>query len=47
MTFAPVVHPAGAGKLVQLAVVAVPLALVAASLPAQTSQLQLGTNLRF
>jgi len=40
MTFAPVVHPAEAGKLVRLAVVAVPLALVAASLPAQTADPQ-------
>jgi hypothetical protein len=40
MTFAPVVHPAEAGKLVRLAAMAVALALVAASSPAQTTDPQ-------
>ena len=37
MTLAPVVHPADVGKLVRLVVLAIPLGLVAASLPAQTA----------
>jgi len=40
MTFAPIVHPTETGKLVGLAAVAVALALVAASLPAQTADPQ-------
>ena len=40
MPFAPVVHLAEAGKLVRLAAVALALALVAASLPAQTANPQ-------
>ena len=40
MTFAPVVHPAEAGKLVRLAAMAVALALVAASSPAQATDPQ-------